>query len=187
MGPTAQSVRGRGIGIVVGAAIAGAWAVYGAGVLAPSNAAWPVVAVAVAVCLVAAGVSVIRRSRQFATPDAGQRAASRRSWLLFALNLVGEIVLFNLAFWLLGRSGLVYMIPVISIIVGLHFVPMARFFRDPAFYWTAGLMIAAAAVTIVALQRGPERLPVGLEAVANALILWGTAAAGWLAVRSRLA
>ncbi len=187
MRPTAERVRGRGIGIVVGSAIAGGWAIYATRVLAPGSLVAPIAAVAVAAGLIAAGVSVIRGSRRLAAPDAGQRVASKRSWRLFWLNFVGEIVLLNLAVWLLGRlGGLSYLVPVISIVVGLHFLPMARFFNNPAFTWTAGLMIAVALVVIVTLHTAPNPGAAGLEAAANALILWGTAATGWLAMRRTL-
>ncbi|QXQ07859.1 hypothetical protein KX816_07665 [Sphingosinicellaceae bacterium] len=188
MRATAERVRGRGIGIVVGSAIAGGWAIYAARVLAPGSVATPIGAVTVAACLIAGGISVIRGSRRLAAPDAGQHAASKRSWRLFWLNFVGEIVVLNLAVWLLGRlGGLGYLVPIISIVVGLHFLPMARFFNNPAFTWTAALMIAVALVVIMALHAAPDSRAVGLEAAANALILWGTAATGWLAMRRTLA
>src|ERR1044072_1284314 len=63
--------------------------------------------------------------------------------------------------------------PAIAIVVGLHFVPLARGIPAPLYYATAGAMVLAGAAAL--LLPGPERLPA--TGIAAALILWASAAA----------
>jgi hypothetical protein len=67
--------------------------------------------------------------------------------------------LLNLAVNLLRQPAQrVYWIPAISLIVGLHFLPMASFLRVPS-YWGCGvaMMGTAIAVTFAISQTGRKR------------------------------
>lgn len=75
--------------------------------------------------------------------------------------------------------------PVVCLIVGLHFFPLARLFDQPQHTWTAtGLCLAAGAgLVILAVGAGPEasRVVIGLVAAGT---LWVTSAR--LALRHRV-
>lgn len=79
------------------------------------------------------------------------------------LILLAAIVLANL-----DASDL--LIPIIAIIVGAHFIPLARWLPAPLYYWTGAVLIALGAIGIwlPAAQRG---IAVGVGA---ACILWVT-------------
>ena len=63
--------------------------------------------------------------------------------------------------------------PAIAIIVGLHFLPLARGIPVRLYYATGGAIVLAGALAL--LLPGPERLPAA--GVAAALILWASALA----------
>ena len=177
-----QAARGRASGIAVGAVIGSGWAIYAARTLAPGDYLGIVLAATIAAVLVAWAIASVRAlGSQADTAPASGGARARR---LFLLNTVGEIVALNIVVYALARFGwMAYLIPGIAVVVGLHFLPMARFFVYPLFYWTGGIMIAAALAAAAVIHAGT--LPStagGIDAVANALILWGTAAVGLLAL-----
>lgn len=180
MRSTRQIQRSRGIGAGVGTLIGIGWLAYGL--------IWFPIAVRVLVSLFAATIVVplllgstrlISTSRSQPAPDADQLGASRRVWKLFWLNLVIEIVLLNVAINLLqAPSHRIYWIPAISFVVGLHFLPMAKFFSVPSYWTTGGAMMGVAVVIALAMQ-SPAVSPLAAaaaEALLNALILWLTAA-----------
>jgi hypothetical protein len=182
-----DAARGRGVGVLVGAVIGAAWAAYGASLLPAWTAFVLAIAAAFTAPLAAAGVAMIGRARAMPADPAGA-AANRRAWRWFWLNLAAEIVLLNLAALALNATGRpAYLIPAISVVVGLHFLPMARFFDVPSYLWTGLAMIAVAAVAAMAIATlfaDPSRV-VAMEALANAAILWATAAWGWRGSRPR--
>ncbi len=185
---TAQALGGRARGIIVGALIAFGWAYYGASALGP-GLRYPILAIAAALtaALLVAAVGMLRRSRAMPAPSATQAAAGKRAWRWFWLNLVGEIVLLNIAINLLAAPALrIYWIPAISAVVGLHFWPMAYFFRTRS-YWFVGaaMMIGAALAAVIAARQADAAPLVGsVEALANAIILWSASGAGVLGARA---
>ncbi|WP_219417445.1 DUF7010 family protein [Pseudonocardia nigra] len=63
--------------------------------------------------------------------------------------------------------------PVVALIVGLHFFPLARLFDQPQYTWTAVGLCVAAVAGLVVLVTGPSpevsRLAVGLGAAGTLL------------------
>ena len=124
---------------------------------------------------------LIGASRNLPEPTAIEQIAYRRTWRWFWLNLFGEIVLLNVAINLLVAPGLrIYWIPAISLVVGLHFLPMAGFFGVSSYWACGGTMMAVAAATALGVWASVAAPPilVASEAVVNASILWATAAWG---------
>src|SRR3546814_7631485 len=76
--------------------------------------------------------------------------------------------------------------PSISVVVGLHFLPMARFMNVPS-YWFCGVVLmlgaAATAFAIGSRAAAPTQL-VALESLFNAMVLWATAAWGLRSIES---
>jgi hypothetical protein len=62
----------------------------------------------------------------------------------------------------------------LGVIVGLHYLPLGKIFRSKQFYWTGGIMVAAALSSLL-IPRGNVRSIVGC--VAGGLTLWLTCAA----------
>src|SRR5699024_12520005 len=74
--------------------------------------------------------------------------------------------------------------PVVCLIVGLHFLPLARLYDQPQYRWTAGLLILAAVIGLGAVLWGAEAETVlGGVGFAAAMTLWASAV--HVAIRNR--
>jgi hypothetical protein len=83
-----------------------------------------------------------------------------------------EWVLIGVAVLALAQAGRFDLIPqALGVIVGLHYLPLGKIFRAQQFYWTGGVMVAAAIGSLL-IRRGNIRNIVGCAAVG--LILWVT-------------
>ena len=180
---TGQIARSRGIGARVGTLIGAGWMAYGLSIL-PNSVRVPLglIGLVIVVFLLRWSRQLLASSRNLPEASSAERAASRRAWKWFWLNLVAEIVLLNVAINLLAAPALrIYWIPAISLVVGPHFLPMARFFGVPS-YWVCGsAMVVVAALTTLGVRSALVAAPlvlVATEAIVNAFILWATAAWG---------
>jgi hypothetical protein len=171
-----QAVKGRSRGVVVGSLIAFGWAFYGASVFS-AGVRWIalVAAAGLSAALILGAFLMIRRARAIPTKTSAGTSAFRRAGLWFGLNLVGEIVLLNVAVELLGAPDQrKFWIPAISAVVGFHFWPMAIFFRART-YWLVGaaMMFGAAVAALVISRQGDAASKFAYaEGLANAVVLW---------------
>ena len=117
------------------------------------------------------------RPRASSTGGATVGKARRFPAVGFALLVIAEIAGLNLALWLLRPPALhAYRIPAISLVVGLHFLPMLWLFGRRELVACGAAMTAGAALAAWAIQRGAASDVIGAwEGAANALILWTTA------------
>jgi hypothetical protein len=152
--------------MLVGLLFATGWAIYAAKALPP---ALHPVGIVVAIAITAVLLLASFRLPLVMIPPI------RNVWRWFALNLVVEIAMLNVAVSLTIENGRpAYLVPALSIAVGLHFLPMAWMFPGRRYLLTGFAMLGVAALVIAA---GPPSIAIaGLEAAANAVILWGTIA-----------
>jgi hypothetical protein len=69
-------------------------------------------------------------------------AKGKRAGMLFGIIFGIESGLIWLCATLLARVGLSIWIPIaVAVIVGLHFIPLARVFEVPLYYWTGALSV----------------------------------------------
>lgn len=128
-------------------------------------------AVAVAVTLAAIALAVRSGSR-----PAGPRRLPA-DWLhrVGVVNLVqlGVIAVAVVALIAAGRTNLLP--PVISLVVGLHFLPLARLFGQWQYRWTGVLQSLTAIAGIVSYLAGSgSTLASSIAGIGTAVILWGT-------------
>lgn len=78
------------------------------------------------------------------------------------------------------KSGVPELVPaLVSLIVGVHFLPLAPLFRQPRFRLTGALLIAVgAAGCVIGLAGGTASTVQVTVGLAVALVLWGTVAVG---------
>jgi len=142
----------------------------------PGAPAWAYGLVAVLVLgLTAFAVARLVSSRSL-PPAADPVAASRegkRMGIAFGVTFTVEFVLIALVAVLLDNAGHSLLIPVaVALIVGAHFLPLARVFRLP-FYYVTGLLCMACALGVLLLPAESVRLLVlGLSVAA---VLWVSA------------
>jgi hypothetical protein len=183
-----QALGGRARGIIVGSIIALGWAAFGLAIFS-SSVRYPllVIALVLTIVFVKSGVAMQRRAFSMPQPTSSQAQASKRVWRWFRLNLLAEIILMNVAIYMLTGAGLRdYWLPAISAVVGLHFWPMAHFFRVPSYWWVGSAMMAGAAITAILIKRDASsaHFLVHMEALTNAFILWTGVGMGVASVRS---
>ncbi|MFE9451711.1 hypothetical protein [Streptomyces sp. NPDC006739] len=153
------------------------WEFLGISGLAPRvsvSALFCVVAVAVAVAVAAVTLTV----RFGLLP--GQRRMRRtasNSLRVFGQVNIGQTVAVVAAVLVLGRLGLWSYVPAaVCLIVGVHFLPLARSFAQPQYWWTGGLLVFLALTGAVTLSAGGDAANVrALIGFGAAVALWATA------------
>lgn len=145
------------------------WAAAGA-----SGTRVPVVVGAVAVAVTALAVALAVRSGS-RPPGRPRRLPHDWDHGVGTVNVV-QVVAIVAAIAILGTAGVPMLVPpVVCVIVGVHFLPLARLFDQPQYRWTGVLLclVGVGGLLALALGSGPElsRALVGLSA---ATVLWGT-------------
>jgi hypothetical protein len=171
-----RSLWRRGVAIL--AFFGAAWGMVGASGL-PTVPAW---GLRIAAVLLAVGALVAAGRPGPAGDVPRERRLPPRWHRTVGLVNGGQFVVIALVvavFLALGHPELVP--PVVCLVVGAHFFPLARLFDQPQYTWTAaGLCVVAAAGLLVLATAGPapSRVVIGVGA---AVVLLGT---GWhLALR----
>jgi hypothetical protein len=81
-----------------------------------------------------------------------------------------------------------YLAPAVAVVVGLHFLPLAKIFRSPHFFATAIVMTLAGILSAAAMATGSSATTAnGIADLACAITLWATGFASWLRVRQAMA
>lgn len=188
---TPSTLRGRGTGIIVCAIFAALWANWARPMLSglPGIYGWTAVVAALSGALLVAGVAAIRRGRHLSRATGIGDRAPRGMRRGFMLVLIGEIVALNIAAYLLISHRMAqYLAPAVAIVVGLHFLPLAKIFRAPHFFITAIVMTLAGVLAAVAMVTGSSATAAnGIAELVCAVALWGTGFTSWFQVRKAMA
>jgi len=178
------SVRGRGIGTMFLAGFGSLW--LAAGLWDALQNGWIVGAVAVAGSLLfLAGRNHYRRHALYALPSDLQtrfdalRAKGQRMFHLVNVLQWVSIIAVNSYLNYIGKSA--WSVAAVMLIVGLHFLPLARLFRSVSHAIVGGIIILLAVSYPFVAAGGPQS-PLG--PIVMGLILWGSAA-GMLAGAKR--
>lgn len=175
------TVRGLASGALIMTFFGTMWALGTAFRLSPlgRNVLFPLVGV-LTIALVVADVHLLRAARRVATVSlpvarSTEKDMGRRFALVSTLEIVSIIVASNV----LAANNRDEFIPLaISLIVGVHFLPLAAVFQVPVYYLTGAVMSMFALVALVALWR--DMMLGGLYnwaivvGIVNAVILWTT-------------
>jgi hypothetical protein len=167
--PTANQVHGRAIGALFLTGFGALWFLLGLFVRQELNLASLCWILGCALTLAAAAMHLLRRAVCRSSPP--EDLARARAF--YSLNAAQWIVIF-LALTLLHRLRLDdYGLSVIAAIVGLHFFPLARLFRNPLHHFTGALLLAWSLYSSFALP--PDSLE-GVTALGAGALLWLSAA-----------
>lgn len=179
------ALRGFATGTIFMAFFGTLWASIGVGGLAGRAAPWPLVAaLLIGVTLLAGGIALWRGAGRLRDePLAGGDAVGRQFGLVFALEGVA-IAIASVACNATGHFALFF--PIMAIIVGVHFLPLARLF-DVAPYYAVGVLLCL--LGIVGLVAVPVETTLAGHAIMArwlvvgggcAAILWGTGLGLWI-------
>jgi hypothetical protein len=105
--------------------------------------------------------------------DPAAAAKGKRAGMFFGIIFGAECGLIALCAALLARAGLSSWIPIaVAVIVGLHFIPLARVFDVPLYYWTGSLCVLGMLACSMVRDAATRLLWAGLVMAA---VLWLTA------------
>ena len=166
----------RAIGALFFSLFGGAWLVLWSFRARPEGGTVRVVLIVLCILGTAAifrlALRQYRRHRD-ALAAGAESPAKRRADRLFHLVNGGQWLLILIVGNVLanvGRSA--WVLPAAILIIGLHFLPLAAIFANPAHYVTGGVLVALA-LAYPFLASGGPRDPIGC--LGAGLILWGSA------------
>jgi hypothetical protein len=162
---TGNQLKGMAIGVMVFGFFGALWIVSGLVERGTMTVGRVLGAAAGCAVLMAGGILLLRAAGHWPMQP-NNPAIGRVFGLVNALQWgAGFTAFFLLRHWHLDD----YFLSVLTAIVGLHFVPLARLFRAPSHYAVAAVMVAWAATGVLYLP--VEHLP-SLTAFGDGLILW---------------
>ncbi|MGA9978680.1 MAG: hypothetical protein WBQ08_08600 [Candidatus Sulfotelmatobacter sp.] len=172
--PTVAHVRGSVAGAAILTLFGSAWCIV-ALALWPAHPVWSIpagsVATVVLLALCVMRLTALRNIPSIHDPVAA--AKGKRAGMLFGIIFGAESGLIWLCAMLLARLGLSVWIPIaVAVIVGLHFIPLARVFEVPLYYWTGALSVLGMLGCSLIRDAGTRLLCAGLTMAA---VLWLTA------------
>ncbi|NBD27364.1 hypothetical protein [Paenibacillus glycinis] len=189
------AVTGAAAGMLFMAFFGMSWAGIGIGGLQGWGASWLwIPSLLISCMLLIGGIALITQSRSLsnAMTEADARYRKRTGkWFGIIFGLEGAMI--GIASGICGATDhFDAFFPVMALIVGAHFFPLARLFRIRIHY-LAGALLCSLAGTILLTM--PARVAWGEHEIVtwwvfvgfgSALILWVTGAAVWLAGRGML-
>jgi hypothetical protein len=190
------AVRGVASGVFFMAFFGTLWAGIGIGGLQGWGGLWlPIVVVLVGISLLSGGISLLLASRRL--PNQVSEADARRGrrmGIWFGIIFATEGVFIGVASGIcsaINRFDLFF--PIMALIVGVHFFPLAALFQVKTYYLVGVLLCLLAMITLLAV---PESVKLGGQQITAqwvvlgfgaALILWGVGLGLWLLGKRLLA
>lgn len=182
------AVRGTSLGVIFMALFGTLWAGIGIGGLQGwGSTGLIIVAVFVGILLLSGGISLLVASKQFSQPAESDTRRWKRVWIWFGIIFTIEGLAIGAASAICTATNHFNLLfPIMAIIVGLHFIPLASLFRIKTHYVTGSLLTLLAIATLLFI---PENATLGGHPVimwwlvvgfGSALILWGTGLKVWL-------
>ena len=167
---TANRVRGIAIGVMIAAGFGCAWLFWSLAAMRKISAVTSIGVELGALALVAAAVYVARQAKRWPRLP-GDPAIMRRFVWINAIQWAA-IVAVVVGFARLHIDA--YEASAITVIVGLHYLPLARLFHFPMHYATGAVLMGWSVVS--ALLFSPDAVE-GAAAMGTGVILWVSAVA----------
>ena len=132
-----------------------------------------------AVSLVMTVVTVIHGIRASSTPTTTRPRMLRPDWKLrfYAVGLVQSFVIVVVIVALLSAELLGVIPAAISLVVGIHFLPLARIFGQPEYRWTGICLCVVGAAGLLTLALTDEVIARNTVGIGAATVLWATSLA----------
>ncbi|GIN72529.1 hypothetical protein J14TS2_30040 [Bacillus sp. J14TS2] len=177
------ALRGMASGVLLMTFFGTMWAGIGIGGLQGWGNPWlPIFAIVICIVLFVCGYILSRSSQKlpsYSSKSGKQRSKRTGMWFNIIFGL--EFILIVFAAVICGSiNHFEYFFPVMAIIVGVHFLPLAYLFKVSAYYITGALLCFLAIVTMLFVPVNIEFLNHEISAwwsfigFGSALILWVT-------------
>ena len=138
---SAESVKGRIYGTFFLTGFGTLWLLNGVPNGKLPQTVFGIALAGVAASLLAAGFLILQRARRLPNAPLDQAKRTRMKRVFRTVNLVQWLAIFAAILLLNLLHHAAYIVPAASIIVGLHFYPLARLFRTQSHYITGTLLI----------------------------------------------
>ncbi|MEO7834831.1 MAG: hypothetical protein ABIR50_05890 [Ginsengibacter sp.] len=173
---TRQFLKSTATGSFIGIVIGLLWFIYGVSLISePYKYILLILSLVITFFLLRNVIKVTKKGNEMLTPTRPQTNSYKKKIILSILNAIAEIILLNIVFYYLIKIGQEKLIiPAISIIVGLHFIPMAVFLRIKQFYISSSIMIISGIIFIILSNKLKENTINIFQSILNALALWLT-------------
>lgn len=170
----ASLLRARATGALVCGAFGGGWMFLGLRTGGIDTHTW-----FAATALCAAGFVLWPVTRLFSLRHLPSTPAGRKLWPSVSKAFWGivaiELLALNLATSWLRQNGHANLIPqLMGVVVGLHFLPLAKIFKAPIYYWTGTAMTLG---VLVSLAVPAEHLRTIVACSLSGVSLWATSTA----------
>ena len=189
------AVRGVASGVLFMAFFGTLWAGIGIGGLQGLGSPWlSILAVLIGITLFIGSITLFLASRRLSNEVSEADARQgRQIGIWFGIIFTTEIIFIIIASWIcnaINRFDLFF--PIMAIIVGVHFLPLAYLFQIRAYYYVGAFLCLLAIITLLAVPESaklngqlitPQWIILGFGA---ALILWGVGLGLWLLGRRLL-
>lgn len=184
------AVRGTAFGVIFMAFFGTLWAGIGIRGLQGWGFLWLLIlSLLIGVTLLIGGIVLIMNSKRLSNEMVvgdSQRWKRKNMWFGIIFGLEG--VLIAIAAGICGSTNhLDLFVPVMALIVGAHFFPLAHLFRVKTYYISGSLLCLLSAIALITfpirVTWGNYQIMVWWTSVGfgSALILWGTGVAVWIA------
>ncbi len=173
----AGDIRGVASGVLFMAFFGTLWASIGIGGLQGWGGRWPVIgAVLIWLGLLLGGISLLLASRRLSNQVTEADAQhGKRTSIWFGLIFVTEGLFIGVASGIcraINRFDLFF--PIMAIIVGIHFLPLAALFHVKSYYLVGALLCLLALITLLAV---PQRVKLGGQQMTAQSVVLGFGAA----------
>lgn len=178
--PSAGYLRGRTRAALIGGFFGSVWVFEALFFGHAATPLWLTLAALATIVLIAWPILELRSLRhlQYSVADCALWASvSKRYWIDVAVEWIACAIAVN---WLVHIHRYDLIAQALGIIIGLHFLPLAKWFRVPLYYATGIVMILGVLASFL-LPRGDARTIAAC--LADGLTLWGTALCNLLWVR----
>src|SRR5690625_2244406 len=146
---TKEDVRGTASGVMFMAFFVTVLVDIGIGSLQVSDVIWLLIlAILIGATIFFSGIRMIRNSRNLSNTNKSRNAKNIDKW--FNIVFITEFVLIGIAAIVTNVIGhFDWFFPIMAIIVGVHFFPLAHLFQVSAYYVTGMLLCLLAIVTLL--------------------------------------
>jgi hypothetical protein len=182
------AVRGTAIGVLFMAFFGTLWAGIGIGGLQGAGMPWTLIVFVASAFLLVCGIALLRSAKRLPagmTPEDARRG--KRIWKWFGIVFGLEGAMIGAASGICGATDhFELFFPIMAIIVGAHFFPLAPLFQVRLYYGTGALLCLLGAATLLFVPEEASydghQIVVWWTVVGfgSALILWGTGLFVWL-------
>ena len=172
--PVRGANTGRGIGACVGTVFGALWLYF---TLKFGNApSWTMYSMfAVGAVLFLGGVQLLLSKSGSAAPRSGW--TSLAFFIVFAIEVAA---IYGVIVWFPHWGAQEYILAAVCVIVGIHFLPLARLFRVRPYYFTGAALIAWPAIVTLLMSATHRDVLIGFGA---GVILWATVLANLVLAR----